>query len=183
VRILAIQYLERQDPSVAIPLLQELLYDPDPEVKIQALSSLGRFRDPNVSSLLKKSLKDSDPRARIVALRGMFGSTGKIDLNVLLQCLSDESRWVRRKVATLLGWTQIEGVFPILIELSKDQDPGVRTAALFSLTTLYPGESENRLMEAMTDSDPDLRKWARNTLERMATRPSKKRTNSAESRR
>jgi HEAT repeat protein len=182
VRILAVQYLERQDPSVAIPLLQEILLDPDPKVRIQALSSLGKFRHPNTSPLLKKCLKDSDPRVRMAALRGIFRCAERIDLNILLQFLSDESLWVRRKVATLLGWTQVKGAFPILMELSKDQDPEVRKAALFSLITLYPEESESRLVEAMTDSAPDLRRWARRTLEKMATRSFKGRTNLIENR-
>jgi len=171
VRILAIRYLENSDASIALPLLQEVLFDKDPEVRIQALSSLIKFRNLNIFPLLKKSLKDKEPGVRLLALRGMFQTGEKIDLNILLQFLSDESPWVRRKLATLLGWNQTEGVFPILMELCKDTDGGVRRAALVSLTTLYPGESENRLVEAMTDSDPDIRKWARETLERMAARP------------
>jgi HEAT repeat protein len=174
VRILSIQYLEKSDPSIAIPLLQEVLPDQDPSVRIQVLSSLTKFQDPIVCPLLKKYLKDSDPRVKITALRGMFQFKEKVDLNILLQLLSDESSWVRRKVATLLGWTQMEGTFPILMEMSKDQDSKVRKAALLSLITLYPDESENRLVEAMIDSDPDLRKWARSVLEKTLTRPLKR---------
>jgi HEAT repeat protein len=59
------------------------------------------------------------------------------------------------------------------MELCKDADAGVRKAALFSLTTLYPEECENRLLEAMTDSNPDIRKWAKGTLEKMAAKPRK----------
>jgi HEAT repeat protein len=103
----------------------------------------------------------------------MFQYHEKIDLNLLLQFLSDESSWVKRKVATLLGWTQMEGALPILMEMSKDQDSMVRKAALFSLVTLYPDESENRLMEVMADSDPSLRVWAKMTLEKIAARPLK----------
>jgi HEAT repeat protein len=104
----------------------------------------------------------------------MFQYQEKIDPNILLQCLSDESTWVRRKMATLLGWARIEGALPVLVELSKDRDPMVRKAALFSLTTVYPDESEDRLMEAMTDSDQALRKWVKLTLERRADRPLKR---------
>jgi len=172
-RILAIRYLENSDPSITLPLLQEVLFDKDPEVRIQALSSLIKFKNSNIFPLLKKSLRDKDPRVRLLAIRGMFRMGEKIDLNILLQFLSDESPWVRRRLATLLGWGQNEGVFPIVMELCKDADAGVRKAALFSLTTLYPEECENRLVEAMTDSDPDIRKWARGTLERMAARPRK----------
>lgn len=174
VRILVIQYLEKSDPSIAIPLLQEVLPDQDPAVRAQVLSSLTKFQDPLVCPLFKKYLKDSDPRVKIAALRGMFQFKEKIDLNILLQLLSDESSWVRRKVATLLGWTQMEGVFPILMEMSKDHDSKVRKAALLSLITLYPHESENRLVEAMTDSDPDLRKWARAALEKTLIIPLKR---------
>jgi len=175
VRILAIKYyLEKTYPSIPISLLQEILSDRDPEVRAEALHSLIQFRSPILSPLLKKHLKDNDPGVRIAALRGMLQYQEKIDLNILLQFLSDESSWVRRKVATLLGWTRMEGVFPILVEMSKDLDSKVRKAALFSLITLYPEESEDRLMEAMTDSDPDLRKWAKITLEKMAARPLKR---------
>jgi HEAT repeat protein len=170
-RILAIRYLEHLDPSITLPLLQEVLFDKDPEVRIQALASLIKFKDSNILPLLKKSLRDKDPQVRLLALRGLFRMGEKIDLNILIQFLSDQSPWVRRRLATLLGWDQQEGVFPIIMELCKDVDARVRKAALFSLSTLYPEECENRLIEAMTDSDSDIRKWARRTLERMAAKP------------
>lgn len=177
VRILATQYyLEESYPSIAMPLLQEILSDQDPGIRAQALCSLIKFRDPIIYPLLKKHLKDSDPSVRIVALRGMFRFKEKINLNILLQFLSDESPWVRRKMATLLGWNQMEGGLPILIELSKDQDSKVKKAALFSLLTLYPEEGEGRLVEAMTDTDPDIRRWARDTLNKMIKRPLKRKT-------
>jgi HEAT repeat protein len=172
-RILAIRYLENSDPTIILPLLQEVLFDKDPEVRIQALASLIKFKDSNLFPLLKKALRDQDPRVRLLAVRGMFRMGEKIDLNILIQFLSDESPWVRRRLATLLGWGQIEGVLHIVMELCKDVDAAVRKAALFSLTTLYPEECENRLIEAMTDSDPDIRKWARGNLERIAAKPRK----------
>jgi len=167
VRVLAVQYLQQEDPSTALPLLQEALTDRDPEVRAQGIHSLSQLQDPAVSPLLKKYLSDRDPGVRTAALRGLFRRIGKVDLNLLRQFLSDGSPWVRRKVATLLGWTQMEGVFPILIEMSKDQDVQVRKAALFSMMTLYPEEAEDRLLDAMTDPDRDLRRWAKQALERI----------------
>ena len=174
VRILAIRYyLEKTYPSIPLSLLQEILSDRDPDVRAQALRSLIRFRSPVISPLLKKYLRDSDARVRIAALRGMFQFQEKIDLNIFLQFLSDDSAWVRRKVATLLGWAQIEGALPILKELSRDVHSMVRKAALFSLGTLYPDESKNLFIEAMTDPDPEIRKWAKTTLEEISNRPPK----------
>jgi HEAT repeat protein len=175
VRILAIKYyLEKSYPSIPLSLLQEILSDRDPNVRAEALQSLIKFREPIISPLLKKYLKDSDPRVRITALRGMFRCQEKIDPNILLQCLSDESTWVRRKVATLLGWAQVDGALPVLVELSRDRSPMVRRAALFSLTTVYPDESEDRLIEAMTDLDQGLRQWVKMTLEKMVAKPGKR---------
>jgi len=175
VRVLAMKYyLEKTYPSIPLVVLQEILSDPDPRVRAEALQSLIKFRGSIISPVLKKYLKDSDPRVRIAALRGMFEYHKKIDLNILLQCLSDESAWVRRKVATLLGWAQIDGALPILVELSRDHDPMVRRAALFSLTTVYPEESEDRLIEALTDSDKGLRDWAKIILEKIAASPLKR---------
>jgi HEAT repeat protein len=177
IRILAIKYyLEKSYPSIPLSLLQEILSDKDPDVRAQVLRSLIKFRSPIISPFLKKYLKDGNPKVRIAALRGMFQYQEKIDLNLFLQFLSDESSWVRRKVATLLGWTQMEGALPILMELSRDQDSMVRKAALFSLATLYPDESENRWMEAMADSDPNLRKWVKITIEKIVATPLKPRT-------
>jgi HEAT repeat protein len=176
VRIFAIHYFENADPSIAVPLLQEVLSDHDSGVRAQVLTSLVKFQNPVVFPLFKKYLKDSDVRVRMAALKGLFRFREHIELNLLLQLLSDESPWVRRKMATLLGWSQMEGALPILIELSKDQDPKVRKAALSSLITLYPEESESRLVDAMADSDPDLRKWVKRALENKMVGSSKKRT-------
>jgi hypothetical protein len=170
VRSLSVQYLERQSPATAIPLLQEVLSDKDPEVRAQGLRSLIRFQDPGILPLLKRYLKDGHPGVRIAALRGMFKYRGGVDLNILLQLLSDESPLVRRKVATLVGWTQMEGVLPILVQMARDQDARVRKAAIFSLVTLYPEEGEARLLEAMA-SDPDLRSWAKKALEKRIAKP------------
>jgi HEAT repeat protein len=170
-RKLAIDYLEKVDSSAATPLLQETLSDRNPDVKARAILALVKLRDPNISALLKKYLKDSSPNVRIAALRGIFQTREGVDLNILLQLMSDESPLVRRKMATLLGWTPMEGVLPVLVELSKDSVVKVRKAALFSLIALYPEESEERLMKAMGDPDPNLRKWAKRALEKRIENP------------
>lgn len=174
IRLLAITYyLEKTYPLIPMGLLQEILSDKDPEVRARVLHSLIKFRSPFLTSLLKKYLKDKDPKVRIVALRGIFQYPDHIDMNLLLQFLSDESSWVRRKVATLLGWKPIEGSLPFLKEMSRDQDSRVRKAALTSLMTLYPEESEERLLEAISDPDPGIRDWAKRIFEKLIPLPLK----------
>lgn len=170
-RQLAIDYLEKVDPSVATPLLQETLSDRIPDVRARAILALVKFKDPGISPLLRKYLKDGSPKVKIAALRGIFQFGEGVDLNILFQLMSDESPQVRRKMATLLGWTPIEGVLPILVELSKDPEVKVRKAALFSLIALYPEESEEQLIKGMADPDPHLRKWAKRALEKRIENP------------
>jgi HEAT repeat protein len=173
VRIFALQYLEGSERSTAGPLFEERVTDSDPRVRAQALSSLIKCRGPEAAPILNKCLKDSDPWVRMTALRGLFEMDQGVDPNLLIPFLKDESPLVRRKVATLLGWNRIEGGFPILTEMSRDGDPRVRKAALFSLLTFYPEESEGRIAEAVVDADPTLRRWARDTLERRIARGSR----------
>jgi HEAT repeat protein len=75
--MLAIQHLETCDSTIAFPLLQEILLDPTPEVRVQAVNSLAKFQDPVVSPLLKKYLKDPDPKVRIAALRSIWREQGR----------------------------------------------------------------------------------------------------------
>ena len=175
IRMLAIRCLEKAEPGIALPLLREVLVDGDPEVRVQGLRSLVTFRDPSVFDLIKKYSTDGDPRIRLAVLRGLFKQRERVDLNLLHPFLNDESPWVRRKLATLLGWSPQEGTFPILMRLSKDPHAKVRQAALLSLMALYPVESQDRLLEAMIDPDLDLRKWAKNVLERAVRTPEKRR--------
>jgi hypothetical protein len=53
VKILAIQYLEKVNSSITVPLLQEVLSDRDSGVRTQALRSLIKIRNPTVYPLLK----------------------------------------------------------------------------------------------------------------------------------
>jgi len=173
-RILAIRYLEQSDPSIILPSSSEsLIWQGIQRLESRRLPPWSNWKI-QISCPYSKSLLGIRTREWGFLPYGACSRMGeKIDLNIFLQFLSDESPWVRRRLATLLGWGQHEGVFPIVMELCKDADAGVRKAALFSLTTLYPEECENRLVEAMTDPDPDIRKWARGTLERIAAMPRK----------
>ena len=173
IRMLAIRCLEKAAPGIALPLLQEILTDGNPEVRVQGVHSLVTFSDPSVFDLIRRYSQDEDPRMRVAVLRGMFKQKERIDVNLLQPFVSDQSPWVRRKLATLLGWAQLDGVFPILIRLSKDSHAKVRQAALLSLMTLYPEESEDRLLEAMGDPDADLRTWAKDVLERVVRKSGK----------
>jgi HEAT repeat protein len=173
IRMLAIQCLEKADPGVALPLLQEVLADVNPEVRVQGLQSLVSFTDPSVFDVIRKYSKDGDPRMRLAVLRGLFKQKERIDLNLLQPFLNDESPWVRRKLATLLGWAQLDGIFPTLMRMTKDPHARVRQAALLSLMALYPEEIEGRLLEAMGDPDAEIRKWAKDVLEKAVRRSGK----------
>jgi len=64
--------------SIAIPLIQEILLDQDPDVRAEGLYSLMKLKI-HREHPPKKNLKDSDPKARIAALRGLFKHGERID--------------------------------------------------------------------------------------------------------
>lgn len=172
VRVLAVQYyIEKSNLSITLPLLQEILEDEDPGVRAQALSSLIKLGNPIISPFLKKHLKDKDERVRRIALKGIFQTQEKIDIHLLKPLLNDDSPWVRRKMATLLGWREVEGGQILLCEMIKDKDSMVRKAALSSLLILYPEEGKAQMLEAMNDSNQEIRAWVKVQLNRMLQKP------------
>lgn len=178
VRALAVQYyIEKSNLSITLPLLQEILEDEDPGVRAQALSSLIKLGNPIISPFLKKHLKDSDEKVRRIALKGIFQTQEKIDIHLLKPLLNDDSPWVRRKMATLLGWREVEGGQILLSELIKDKDSMVRKAALSSLLILYPEEGEDQMWKAISDSSHEVRAWVRAQLNRMLQKSTSKRAN------
>lgn len=174
VRILAIRFLKKCEPTVSIPLIENVLNDPNPDVRNHCLKALIELKDPNLINKLKKCLRDKNPMVRVTALRGFFQIYENIDINILMQILDDESPFVRQKIATLLGWNHIKGILPILVELSKDKDPKVRKSALFSLITQYPEECEERILKALYDPDPGLKGWVKEMIEKLIAKPIKK---------
>lgn len=170
VRVLALRYLEQLEPATALPFLQEALSDQDGIVRAQAVRSLSRLRTLEATPLLKKGLRDPDPEVRMGALRGLFLSGERLDQHLLLQLLSDESPWVRRKLATLLGWYRTEGSLPVLTQMAKDPEAKVRKAALISLVALYPEEGKDWLFQAYRDEDQEIRLWAKKALEKWMMR-------------
>lgn len=178
VRAFAVQYyIEKSNLSITLPLLQEILEDEDPGVRAQALSSLIKLGNPIISPFLKKHLKDSDEKVRRIALKGIFQTQEKIDIHLLKPLLNDDSPWVRRKMATLLGWREVEGGQMILSELIKDKDAMVRKAALSSLLILYPEEGEAQMWKAISDPSHEVRGWVKAQLNRMLQKSTSKRAN------
>jgi HEAT repeat protein len=166
-RMMAARFLERADAAIAVPLLKETLSDRDPRIRTEGLRILAAHTEnPALHALFQACLKDEDFRVRIAALRAIFKSRMRLDLPGLLALSGDASALVRRKLATLLGWTRDEGTLEILSVLSKDPDPKVKQAALASLLALDPYSCENRLMQAMEDPDPQVRRWAKDALEK-----------------
>ncbi len=177
IRIMAARFLQKVDPRVAVPLLKEALSDRDPRVRMEGLSTLaGQRDDVSLVPMFQACLKDEDSRVRIAGLRAIFKNRKPLDLSVLVPLSGDPSPLVRRKLATLLGWTTDEGAVPMLAALSKDPDPKVRQAVLVSLSALDRRSCEDRLMKAMADPDPELRRWARERLGKRISKSVTRRT-------
>ena len=175
----------------AMPALIELLKDEDAGVRMTAACKLGEMGDagkPAVPALLELLKNEKDVRSPMAptvgqALRGIIGRKTTIPVG-LIELLKDEDASVRRGAALTIATSNfpfpLEGgvkddprgyyevvdaatAIPILRELLKDKDSGVRGAAAVSLVEMSP-ESRPALVpiltELLTDQDPFVREMA-----------------------
>lgn len=117
--------VERGERSVAVSLQQLLAVSHAPQVRVQALATLGLLRTLSTGALLT-ALNDPHPAMRCEALR--------------------QSEWLTEKS---------EELFRAVAALVNDGDPGVRVQAAFSLGAWPPERSEPVLRELAARPDND----------------------------
>jgi HEAT repeats len=129
------------DPA-AIPVLSDLLLDPDADVREYAALTLSR----------------QGPQAHIALPR-------------LIELLEDDNAEVRRSAAIAVAdiETRAEVRVPLLLRMLKDRDPIVRRrmANIFTERDGPPPEAIAALQEALTDDDDQVRVEAAATLKRI----------------
>jgi HEAT repeat protein len=69
-RVRALAILGRRDPATAARIARPLLTHPDPSLRDAAIGELGNSRDPAVSDVLRKRLRDEDGRSSHAAPTG-----------------------------------------------------------------------------------------------------------------
>lgn len=133
----------------AVEALLLALDDNEPEVRMEAASSLGEFRDPSAITLLVKRLDDGAPAVRqhaAIAL-GTIGSAEAFE--PLAQALKSGPPDLRFQAATSIAEIDGARAFEPLVAALGDKDPQVVAAAALSLGAIEDKTAVEPLAKAL----------------------------------
>ena len=166
-RYLALIMGYTQDPE-ALPLLEEILNDPDSETRIYGLWALGTSGDPDAIPLLSRALQDPDPGIRKTAAFsvGELGLPAGIDpLVPLLQDGVADVRWNAALSLSRLGSSAGAPVLEQMLdrnlmaqvpEITPAQAEEAMVSAVQALGAVEGLQAE-ALFEDLADNDPSLK--------------------------
>ncbi len=161
VRELAVWTLGRRAIRSAIPAIQPLLADPDPEVRTRAFWGLLELRAP-VDLPAMRRLLDDDPSKD--ALEHLVHRRVREAVPEILARLRDPRGCVRLGYLKALGELADRGLAADLEPLLLDEDPEVRRAAASALGTMGAKEAAGPIRELLQDGDREVRQTAARVL-------------------
>jgi HEAT repeat protein len=131
--------LETVDSAEALDLA---MHDPDAAVRRTAIGLLGESADPERLWRLTAALADEDARVREEAVHAVGLLQDGRARGVLLAALQDRSIWVRCRAAQALADHAAVEVQAALEEAARREVPPVRVSAIGALGQLWPGSRE-----------------------------------------
>lgn len=150
--IRSLRRLARFDP-VSREALRQMLNDPDPSVRREAIDAVGDLGDKEAIPTLTQLLGDSDAESRREAIQNL-GKLGAKDAGpAIVGLLSDPSERVRREAADVLGRLGTRDATSALIEALKDKDEEVRGESIAALGEIGARDARPQLRQ-MYDTDP-----------------------------
>lgn len=149
-----------------LPALQALLQLPDPDLRWWGTRALAEIDDPQVVSLLLKSLHDPDASVRQCAALALRQQPSLQAIPVLSQTLGDEDRFLARLAGDALIATG-EAAVPALLEVMRHGSHPERLEAARALAGIGDPRAIPALFDALEEDSALLEYWAGEGLERM----------------
>jgi HEAT repeat protein/beta-lactamase regulating signal transducer with metallopeptidase domain len=165
-----------RDAAVSYPLsdraaaLAGALADPVPEVRLAAVSALGRLGDTTVINALINALaSDTDDGVRKAAAWALGELENSRAVPALATALRrDRNIEVRRNAAWALGQIEDAGAVDALGAALSDPDEDLRNKAVWALGQIEDAKAVPFLVPLLRDRDPDVRAqtaWALGQIE------------------
>jgi HEAT repeat protein len=163
----ALSHLGAQFRPELTRALTPLLEHEDSQVRMYAVTVIGRLDGDDIAAHLAFAIKDESSEVRSAAIRAIEGKGGSSLLPVLMLALTDEESEVRALAARALGQSgDTQAVKPLELAL-QDEDMWVRAAAVRSLGCLSGPDAETVVAGALADSVGLVGIAALETLEQM----------------
>jgi len=127
--------------------------------KIRILETLNNIDDPEILEKIISKLDDEDVEVRGEAFSSLLLNKNKIS-NVLIDNLNAVSKNIRGFVLLVLANRNEASAIPEIIKLVKDERSMVRSCALGALGHLKAQEAKEIFLEALSDSNIEVKKSA-----------------------
>ena len=127
--------------------------------KIKILETLGNTDNPDIIEKIISKLDDDDIQVRGEAFSSLLLNEKKIS-NYLINNLNAVNKNIRGFVSLVLANRNETLAIPEIIKLVKDERSMVRSCALGALGYLKAQEAQNIFLEALSDSNIEVRKSA-----------------------
>ena len=139
------------------------LFDADPNVRLQAVESLGKDGSEGAVKPLLDATSDSDPRVRAKAIDylGEIGNPRATQVLTQYLFLSDVDRASKQRVLVALGRiADPAAVGPLTAFLGKSGDDELRCGALYALGEIGDVKGLDVVQSFATSSDPNTKRVA-----------------------
>lgn len=150
--------LTKPDWEAKVPDLLNRLTHPNPEVRLQALSALGKLEDPDVNTLLVELTEDRDQRVAFYGASALLEKGDRRGMRLVARALAgDLPAPDRIKAAKLLiSHGQPEDA-DLALPALEDPESEVRALAIHAALKLSEGRLLPRIEPLARDPDPSVR--------------------------
>lgn len=139
--------------------ISKVLESGNSKEKIRILETLDNIDDPEILEKIISKLDDDDVEVRGEAFSSLLLNKNKIS-NVLIGNLNAASKNIRGFVLLVLANRNETSAIPKIIKLVKDERSMVRSCALGALGHLKAQEAKEIFLEALSDSNTEVKKSA-----------------------
>ena len=155
------QFYDNED---ALDFLITIVTDEDDEIRLQAIDSLGAFKDKKATYAILKTLEDPnwDIRRKATILLGQKNNTIAVDH--LINLLNEEDWDIRKNAIEALGKIGDKAAFHHMVAALNDEHEFVRKSAVEALGHLGDKEAASYIKESIKDPSPYVRAAAAKTL-------------------
>ncbi len=162
-RYWAIKILGKMREKSAYPEIRKYLSDPDPEIRMAALESMGHYLNPDAVPYIIERFLDPAWVVRKHACKAVT-SFGNNAVKYLLNSLKSAEEDVRYWSLRAIGEIKPKGIYPFLVKLFKDRSWTIRKTT----SDVLGGYGEDALMEltalATDATDSETRYWVLRAL-------------------
>lgn len=164
VRQLALEGLASLPLPLDVDAVCRLLWDPDRIIREQATALLTQRHASQTLPVLIEALQAEAAEVRQTAVT-ILNAVGDVQvLKGLLSALRDKEWWVTMRVTDALGRDGGEKVVAAALQLSLDEDPAMRRAALEILKLTKDPQVADFLVAALESRESRTRTWAAETV-------------------